>query len=77
MTDHSPPLPLARLWATSDRGIPYMYGRFGMAILMLVPVREAQADGHTHELCIIPDTPTAAHQPTDPGPCTDDYSVPF
>jgi hypothetical protein len=52
MTERSPLLPLARLWAkTSAKGTPYMVGRLSMAKLVLLPVREEQSDGHTHELC--------------------------
>ena len=53
MTERSPLLPLARLWAkTSGKGTPYMVGRLAMAKLVLLPVREEQSDGHTHELFV-------------------------
>jgi hypothetical protein len=53
MTERSPLLPLARLWAkTSAKGTPYMVGRLSMAKLVLLPVREEQSDGHTHELFV-------------------------
>lgn len=53
MTERSPLLPLARLWAkTSAKGTPYMVGRLGLAKLVLLPVREEHSDGHTHELFV-------------------------
>jgi hypothetical protein len=53
MTDRAPLLPLTRLWAkTSGKGTPYMVGRLGAAKLVLLPVREEQSDGHTHELFV-------------------------
>jgi len=53
MTERSPLLPLARLWEkTSGKGTPYMVGRLGLTKLVLLPVREEQSDGHTHELFV-------------------------
>jgi hypothetical protein len=89
MTKRTRLLPMTQLWAKiSDQGTPYMVGWFGKTKLMLLPVREEQSNGHTHELFSIiqDDAKPAAHQPTDPGPCPlpehlevsiDDGSVPF
>jgi hypothetical protein len=55
-------LPLARLWAkTSGKGTAYMVGRLDLAKLVLLPVRDDQADGHTHKLFI-----TAPNEPLQP-----------
>ena len=40
MNEHSPLLPLVRLWATTSRGgMPYMFGTLGMVKLILLPAR--------------------------------------
>jgi hypothetical protein len=77
MPDRTLLMPLARLWAkTSGKGTEYMSGRLGLAKLVLLPVRETQADGHTHELFVTAPTdmrqqatPAApAHQPSSAQP---------
>jgi hypothetical protein len=89
MTERTRLLPMVQLWTKiSDQGTPYMVGWLGKAKLVLLPVREEQSNGHTHELFSIiqDDAKPVEHQPTDPGPCPlpehlevskDDGSVPF